>query len=71
MGESNTVVSAYKMYSYLQQYCPHPSICSLSKEQPILSREIFLNAFLSEFQLRLFYHYQALNSRALVVLLFE
>ena len=26
MGESNTVVSVYTMYRYLQQYCSHPSI---------------------------------------------
>ena len=30
MGESNTVVSAYMLYTlyrHLQQYCSHPSIC--------------------------------------------
>ena len=26
MGESNTVVSVYTLYSHLQQYCSHPSI---------------------------------------------
>ena len=25
MGESNTVVNAYTLYRYLQQYCSHPS----------------------------------------------
>ena len=28
MGDSNTVVSAYTMYRYLQQYCSYPSICT-------------------------------------------
>ena len=32
MGESNTVVSAYIMYRHLQQYCSHPSICSVMAE---------------------------------------
>ena len=36
MGESNTVVSAYTLYSHLQHYCSHPSIlcelCYLEEE---------------------------------------
>ena len=45
------------------------SLCSLSKEQSILSREIIQNAFFSIimplFRLRHFIHYQAPYSRAL------
>ena len=29
MDKSNTVVSAYRLYKHLKQYCSHPSICTL------------------------------------------
>ena len=39
MDESNTVVSAYTMYRHLQQYCSHPSECSVLKRQlPVTCR---------------------------------
>ena len=53
MGESNSAVSAYKMYRHLQKYCSHPSICAtLFKSggaEPFTKRQMLDSSELEEF----------------------